>query len=163
MQFSTSKQRVDAMIRSIRQAPLNPCLKPGVCAALSVSDYDNNPDHGIAALDAALVTRTRPIGGPNYRTLRACGQSPLVERRTFCKKHDTDPKIVTHHAVDRNGRLLTAGRSHRLFDLRRFPGCMRAMGQSPDRGGVVRRMCKFIARTLTQTPCRIVDLNAMRL
>ncbi len=120
----------------------------------------DDPDRGVAVLDTVAVTHTRPIGGPNYRTLRECGQSPLIELRAFCKKHDIDPKIVTHHAVDRNGKLVSAGRSHRLFDLRLLAGCVAAMRQSPDRGRVVRRICKFIARTITQTPYRIVDLNA---
>jgi hypothetical protein len=34
------------------------------------------------------------------------------------------------------------------------------MRQSPDRARVVRRMCKYVVRTVTQTPYRIVDLNA---
>ena len=36
MQYSINKQRMDAMIRSMRQAPLIRCLTPGACAALSV-------------------------------------------------------------------------------------------------------------------------------
>lgn len=120
----------------------------------------DDPDHGIALLDRVAVTHTRPIGGSNDPTLRACARSPLDELRTFCKQRDVDPKIVTHHAVGRNGQLLTAGRSDRLFDRRRFLGSVAAMRQSPDRGRVVRWMCQFIARTLTQPPCQLVDLNA---
>ena len=128
-----------------------------------VSDYDDDLDHGIARLDTVAVARTRPIGGPNNCTRRPCGQSPLVEARTQCKKHDIDPKIVIHHAVDRNSRPLTAGRGHCLFDLRLFLGWMTAMRQSPDRGRGVRRTCKSVAHTLSQTPYRIVDLNAASL
>lgn len=127
------------------------------------SKLADEPVGGIAILDTVAVTHTRPIGGPNYRGLRERGQSPLVELRAFCKRHDIDPKIVTHHAVDRHGRLVTAGRSRRLFDLRQLAGCAAALRQSPDRHLVVRRICTFIVRTITQTPHRIVDLNATSL
>ncbi len=124
------------------------------------SKLADNPQHGIAVLDTVTVRHTRPIDGPNDRTLRECRHSPLIERRAFCKKHDTDPKIVTHLAVDRQGRLVTADHHNRRFNFRLLAGCMAAMRQSPDPARVVRRMCKFVARTVTQTPYRIVDLNA---
>jgi Protein of unknown function (DUF707) len=127
------------------------------------SKLADDPQRGIAVLDTLTVRHTRPIGGPNYRILRERDLSPLVELRAFCKKHDIDPKIVTHLAIDRHGRLITANRHQRLFDLRLLVGCLAAMRQSPDRGRVVRRMCKLIARTVTQTPYRIVDLNATSL
>jgi hypothetical protein len=124
------------------------------------SKLADDPQRGIAVLDTITVRHTRPIGGPNYRILRESGQSPLIELRAFCKKHDIDPKIETHLAVDREGRLLTADHHPRLFSLRLLAGCMAAMRQSPDRARVVRRMCKYVVRTVTQTPYRIVDLNA---
>ena len=116
-------------------------------------------DRGSALRDRAAVTRVRPIGEPNDRALRASGPSPLAGRRPFCKKHDIDPNIVTHHSVHRNCQLLTAGPSHRRFDLKLFLSRLAAMRHSPDPGRVVRRMCRFIARPLTQTPYRVVDLN----
>jgi hypothetical protein len=124
------------------------------------SKLADDPLRGIAVLDTVTVRHTRPIGGPNYDMLRKSGQSPLIELRAFCKKHDIDPKIATHLAVDRQGRLVTADHHPRLFNLRLLAGCLAAMRQSPDRARVVRRMCKFVARTVTQTPYRIVDLNA---
>ena len=119
----------------------------------------DDSDRGIAPHYRAAVTRTRPNGEPNDRALQVSGQSPLAGRRAFCKNHDIDPNIVTHHSVYRNGRLLTAGRSHRRFDVRLFLSCLAAMRHSPDPGRVVRRMCRFIVRPLTQTPYRVVDLN----
>ena len=121
----------------------------------------DDPGRGIAALERVALNHTHPIDTSNDRTLRESGRSPRVERRALCKTHDIDPKIVTHHAIDRNGRPLTARRSRRLFDLRLFPDSVAAMRQLPDRGRILRRMGKFITRPLTQTPYWIADLNAM--
>ena len=57
MQFSKSKRRMDAMIRSIRQAPLTPCLKPGVCAALSVI----HAVAGVPRITVACADSTPPL------------------------------------------------------------------------------------------------------
>jgi len=122
--------------------------------------FGDDPDRGIAALERVAVTHTRPIGGSNDRTLRESGQLTPAEPRAFGKKHDINPKIVTHHAPDRGGQPLTAGHSHRLFDLRLLPSSVASMRQSPHRGRIVRRTCTFITRPLTQTPYRLADLNA---
>jgi len=126
-------------------------------------DMIDDPDRGIALLERVAVTHTHPIGGSNDRILRESGKSPRVEPRAFSKKHDIDPKMATHHAIGRDGRPLTAGRSHRLFGLRPFVGSVATMRQSSDRGRVVCRMCKFITGPLTQAPYRIADLNATSL
>jgi len=127
------------------------------------SCYGDNPGRGIAALERVALTHTHPIGGLNDHTLRESGQSPPVEPGALCKKYDIDPKIVTHHAIDRNARPLTAGRGRCLFELRLFRGSVAAMRQTPDRGRVVRQMCKFFTRPLIQTPYWIADLNATSL
>ena len=125
--------------------------------------FGDDPGRGIAALERVALNHTHPIDTSNDRTLRESGRSPRVERRALCKTHDIDPKIVTHHAIDRNGRPLTAGRSHHLSDLRLFLSSVAATRQSPHCGRIVRRMCKFITRPLTQTPYRLADLNATSL
>ena len=125
--------------------------------------FGDNPGRGIALLERVAVTHTHPIGGLNHHTLRESGRSARVEPRAFCKKHDISRTFVTHHAMDRNGRPLTAGRTHRLFDLPLFPGSAAAMRQTPDRGRIVRRMCNLITRPLTQMPYWIADLNATSL
>jgi hypothetical protein len=123
----------------------------------------DHPACGIAVLDSVTVRHTRPIGGPNYRMLRQSGISPLVELRAFCKKHAVDPRIVTYAALDRHGRLVSSERHERLFNLRLLRGCVLAIWYAPDRNRVVRRICKFIIRTFTRAPHRIVDLEGTSL
>lgn len=120
-------------------------------------------ERGIAVRNTVAVRHTRPIGRPNGRSLRECGQSPVVALCTFCQRHDIDPKIVTHHAVNRYGKPVPGDRRDPMFDSRIGAGRVAAMRRSPEHGRVVRRMGKRVARTVTEAPGRIVDLNATSL
>ena len=125
--------------------------------------FGGGPDRGSAVLERVAVNHTRPFGESTDHTLRESCQSTPDEPRLFCKKHDISRNFVTHHAIDRNGRPLTAGRGHRLFDVSLFVGSAAAMPQTSDRRRVTRRMCKFITPPLTQSPYRLADLNATSL
>ncbi len=127
------------------------------------SKLADNPDSGIAIIDAVTVRHTRPIGGPNYRVLRAQGISPLAELRSFCREHDIDPKIVTHKAIAPDGRTIEATGRERLFAIRELMGCIASLRYSPDRARVIRRVGKFVLRTATQRPYRIVDMASNNL
>lgn len=62
----------------------------------------------VAIIDDVTVTHTRPVGGPNYATLRAAGISPQAEMdallSTYGIRYD-DPQVLA--AVDRDGHLLS--------------------------------------------------------
>lgn len=123
----------------------------------------DNPDTGVAIIDTVAVRHTRPIGGPNYKTLRAQGISPLVELRAFCRQHGIDPKIVIHKSLDRHGRPHLAAGRERRFAMRQLLGCVAALRYAPDRYRVARRIVKTVIRTATNQPYRIVDLAATSL
>ena len=122
------------------------------------SKLADSPETGVAIIDMVTVRHTRPIGGPNYKSLRAQGISPLVELRAFCKQHEIDPKITVHKVLSREGRTIQAAGRERRFAMRLLLGCGAAVRYAPDQARVMRRIAKFILRSATNRPYRIVDL-----
>jgi hypothetical protein len=59
---------------------------------------------GMAVIDAAAVTHTRPVGGPNYDVVRAAGTTPERESADIlARKGIAFPKFHTYGYVDRYG------------------------------------------------------------
>jgi Protein of unknown function (DUF707) len=70
------------------------------------------PDNitNIAVIDDAVITHTRPIGGPNYDKLRELGISAHAEGRKLRRKYGVSGQLKNHvlRAVDQRGVLLDA-------------------------------------------------------
>ncbi len=120
----------------------------------------DSPDTGVAIIDTVTICHTRPIGGPNYKTMREQGVSPRMELRKFCKNYQIDPRIRIHKMVDRNGRTVRADGRERMFALRLLVGCLPALRYSPERRRVFQRMAKMAVWTMFNRPYRVVNLAA---
>lgn len=55
-------------------------------------------------VDAVQVTHTRPLGGPNYDSLRERGKDPMVEAEGLLREHGiANPYTETIGGIDHNG------------------------------------------------------------
>ncbi|MEO8303457.1 MAG: DUF707 domain-containing protein [Betaproteobacteria bacterium] len=65
-------------------------------------------DSRCAVIDDAMVTHTRPVGGPTYDKLRDAGITPQAEAEALCRKFGIPRDIRAHvsAAIDRDGHSL---------------------------------------------------------
>ena len=77
----------------------------------------DDPENGIAIIDAVTVRHTRPVGGPNYDVLRMRGISPLDEMHAFLKANGLpeSPSIIAHKVIRLDGLIKSADGRRRRF------------------------------------------------
>ena len=63
-----------------------------------------------AIIDTAVVTHTRPVGGPTYEKLREAGVAPMEEAHALMQRFNIplDIDVMFFGAIDREGRPLDA-------------------------------------------------------
>lgn len=119
----------------------------------------SRPDGSIAIIDDITVTHTRPVGGPNYKLLREGGISPWDELRRFCAANgiESAPRILTHRAVMRSGRMLAVQGRERRFALMSVIGLAGAVLHSPERRRMLRRMAGMLYKSMMKIPDQVSE------
>ncbi|CAH2600536.1 conserved protein of unknown function [Rhodovastum atsumiense] len=115
----------------------------------------HDPARGIAVIDAVSVRHTRPVGGPNYQSLRAAGLSADEEKARFCEAlglaHDVKPR--THAAVARNGTPLRPTMGRMELTLRLLLGTLPSLWHTPmARRPLAREILRGSWRTASKPP-----------
>ena len=121
-------------------------------------------DGAIAIIDDVTVRHTRPVGGPNYKLLREGGISPWDELRRFCAANGIEqaPRIVTHKAMLRNGRMLGVEGRERLFAVLSILGLAGAPISSPERRRMLRRMAGMFYKNMLKIPDQVSETPLAR-
>ena len=107
------------------------------------STLADNPEAGIGIIDAVTVRHTRPVGGPNYKTLEAEGVLPLKEGMAFLERHGIEPVVNVHKVLDKQGRVRKPDKRPRQYGARLLIGCLPAVRHAPD----WKRLTQRIARS----------------
>ena len=111
-------------------------------------------ERGLAIIDAVTVRHTRPVGGPNYKTLQAQGISPHEELRAMWRwlgGGDSPPPLATFAVLTKGGRLLESRRRWR-YALRMADGLAPAMRRAPRRKALVRELARQFWHNLNGRP-----------
>jgi len=119
----------------------------------------DDPLNDIAILDEVTVRHTRPVGGPNYKTLRESGVSPWDELRALCKAHGLgeEPVLLTHKAIRRDNSVITAESNRYRFVSDFVLGYLPALAHTPDRSKMLRRMAGGLWKGVFNLPDRVAE------
>ena len=123
------------------------------------SSLADDPLNHIAIIDEVTVRHTRPVGGPNYKLLRATGVSPWDELRAFCRAHglDEEPILVTHSAIRRDNTVITAQNNRYRFISDFILGYLPALPHTHDPLRMLRRMAGGLWKGVFNLPDRVAE------
>ena len=115
------------------------------------------PENQIAIIDDVQVRHTRPVGGPNYKTLQERGISPWDEFLTICKlaSIDENPTIRTLWGIMRDGKILDARKKPNIFTLKLLSGYLKALLHTPQPIEFLDNMRGTLWRSLSKQPHRV--------
>jgi hypothetical protein len=128
------------------------------------SKIAENPDRGIAIIDAIAITHTRPIGGPNYKFLQQKRISPWDEMRALCAAYgfDETPSLIVHSAIFYDGAPVDRMNRERLFDFHVIFGYMKIINRTKNPAYTIRKICALCCSAAFNTPLRLQEVSILR-
>lgn len=119
--------------------------------------FVENRESGMGIVDDVVIRHTRPLGGPNYDSMRAKGLSPTDELVAFRQRHKVGWDRIQIHAVQlRSGKEIAVHGPSLAFGEFLIQGYGKAFIHSPLR----LRLLKIVLG-LVRRPFKVARLSAV--
>jgi hypothetical protein len=120
--------------------------------------YVTDPQTGMGIVDAVVVRHTRPLGGPNYDSLKAAGLSPSDELHRFWAARDLGKDRIQINGVQfHDGRVRNVAGASLWFTRYLLGGFREALARAPCRWRLLRSLVG-----LARHPFKATSIQASR-